>query len=180
MHTNMSRPPINLTDLPCSRSSLLTTVDASAIYDLYRRCDDYFLLQDGQHASASDAEILFTDVPSNMSIDDQFVVGCWEQSSLYALAAILIGYPKPDDWYLGFLLLDPSMRSRGFGQTIYSVIEQWASEHGAHRLLVAVLMENEPALRFWGRLGFDELRMTGPTMYKTKSHLVKEFSRSLA
>lgn len=171
---------LELADLPFGRSSLLTPADASAIHDLYRRCDDYFLLQDGRPASPSDAEILFTDVPSTMSADDQFVVGCWERSGLRALAAVLTGYPNPDDWYLGFLLLDPSVRSRGFGQGMYSVIERWASEHGARRLLVAVLMENEPALRFWKRLGFEELRMTGPTSYKTRRHLVAELARSLA
>lgn len=175
----MSNPPLDFTDLSCASASLLTPADASAIHDLYRRCDDYFLLQDGQHASPSDAEILFTDVPATMSADDQFVVGCWEKSSLCALAAILTGYPKTDDWYIGFLLLDPSIRAQGFGQKFCSVIERWASERGARRLLVAVLMDNEPALRFWSRLGFDELRMTGPTMYKTRSHLVKELARSL-
>lgn len=120
----MSSPLLEPPDLPCGGSRLLTVADAPAIYDLYRRCDDYFLLQDGEHASPSDAAILFSDVPSTMSADDQVVVGCWQGSSLCALAAVLIGYPDAKDWYLGFLLLDPSLRGRGLGPGIYSAIER--------------------------------------------------------
>lgn len=174
--------PILRVDLPVlsyGGARLLGAADAPAIHDLYRRCDDYFLLQDGGIASAAEAETLFTDVPSTMSADDQVVVGWCQEQELYALACILMGYPKPGDWYLSFLLLDPGFRRRGIGHEIYVGLERWASVNGACRMLLAVLAGNEPALRFWQRQGFEELRVTGPTTYKRKEHVVIEFARSL-
>ena len=173
----MSSP--GLPDLPCGRSSLLTPADVPAVFHLYRRCSDYFLLQDGEPASRSDAETLFTDVPSSKSADDQCIVGSWKQSNLFVLAQVLTDYPAAGDRYLGFLLLDPSLRGHGVGRQTYLAIERWSFECGALRMLVAVLQENEPALRFWQSLGFEQLQITGPTRYKSKEHVVLELAKPL-
>ena len=166
--------------LPLGDYRVLTPADIPAIYDLYRRCDDYFLLQDGEQATPRDVELLFNAVPSTRSPDDQIVIGFWQDLNLYGLAAVLTGYPQAEDTYLGLLLLDPSSRNRGFGRKIYPAVEHWASLNGARRMLVAVIRDNEAALRFWGHLGFDKLRVTGPTHYKHKAHVVTELTRSLA
>ncbi len=174
----MSGPRVNMTHL-FGGATLLSPADALAIYDLYRRCDDYFLVQDGQNASLSDADSLFSDVPSSKTSDDQFIVGCWQQSKLFALGAVLTGYPEIDDWYIGLLLIDPSMRSQGHGQRLFSAIERCAAEDGARRLFVNVLVRNQAALSFWKRLGFAEVGATERKTYKSKVHFAQEMARSL-
>lgn len=41
----------------------LTQADAADVADLYNRCSDYFLLQDGAAPTLDDARELFSDVP---------------------------------------------------------------------------------------------------------------------
>src|SRR3546814_2712395 len=45
----------------------LTQADAADVADLYNRCSDYFLLQDGAAPTLDDARELFSDVPPEKS-----------------------------------------------------------------------------------------------------------------
>ena len=56
---------------------LLSRPDVPTILDLLTRCSDYLLLQDGEPATAADADELFTDMPPPKHPDDQHVTGCF-------------------------------------------------------------------------------------------------------
>lgn len=167
---------------PCfgdGRFKLLSPSDSPAVFDLYVRCHDYFILQDGEPASIADAEALFTDVPPGKRPEDQFVLGVYRGRRLCAVALLLTDYPEERDWYLGLLLLDPAIRRKGIGQEIYAAIERWSTAQGARRMLLAVLKDNEAALRFWRASGFDPVRSVGPATFKRKSHERIEMVRTL-
>ena len=176
----MTVRPTESPALPGGVSTLLTLADSVAIASLFARCEDFFILQDGEPATSRDTKALFTDVPSERSASDQLTVGYWKGSDLMGLATLLIGYPHQADWYLGFLLLDPSLRGEGVGAAIFRSLEEWASQHAAKRMLVAVLEQNQRALLFWQRLGFESLRITGPTAFKGKAHLVIELAKGVS
>jgi hypothetical protein len=53
----------------------LTQADAADVADLYNRCSDYFLLQDGAAPTLDDARELFSDVPPEKSAHNQAVLG---------------------------------------------------------------------------------------------------------
>ena len=57
----------------------LTQADAADVADLYNRCSDYFLLQDGAAPTLDDARELFSDVPPEKSAHNQAVgmEGAW-------------------------------------------------------------------------------------------------------
>jgi ribosomal protein S18 acetylase RimI-like enzyme len=159
--------------------TLLSPADVPAIFDLYRRCADYFWLQDGHPAQPSDAGELFTDLPVSKTSEDLHVFGYLHQKRIDAVAALLAGYPGQDDWYLGLLLLDPSLRGQGLGREMYQGIEQWSGAQGAKRMLLAVLQENIAAFRFWRSLGFELIREVAPVSFKKKVHLRYELARRL-
>jgi len=166
-------------DLPSGKLSILLPSQASAVLDLFERCRDYFLLQDGEPAAAADADELFADVPSTKVPDDQFVIGCWQGEKLAGLAALLMDYPGKADWYLGFFLVDPAARGRGLGRTFYAAIERWSAEQGAKRMMLSVIEANVPALQFWRSLGFELVRTVEATKFKQKLHVRQELARKL-
>lgn len=172
----LSRPPACFAR---GAFEFLSPADAPAILGLYDRCADYFLLQDGEPAAASDADELFTDVPPSKRPEDQYVLGYRSEGQLDAVAALLTDHPEPGDWYLGLLLLDPRLRGRGFGREMYAGIERWSVARGAKRMLLAVLEENAPVQRFWRSLGFETARTVKPATFKRKSHVRYELARRL-
>jgi len=146
----------------------LTQADAADVADLYNRCSDYFLLQDGAAPTLDDARELFSDVPPEKSAHNQAVLGWKGPGGLYAIAAILRDYPRDGTWYLGFMIVDAAQRGRGVGRSIYSTVESWAAARGATEIRLAVLEANEAAERFWRSLGFIEYRRVGPDTFKMR------------
>lgn len=162
-----------------STPSKLSEADAAEVAQLYARCADYFLLQDGMAPTIADANELFTDVPPEKDASDQIVLGWRGNDGLYGIAAILRDYPRHGTWYLGFMIVDAAQRGRGVGRSIYAAIEDWAVARGAAEIRLAVLEANEEGERFWRSLGFDEHRRVGPDLFKVKSHRRIELSRRL-
>ena len=158
----------------------LTQADAADVADLYNRCSDYFLLQDGAAPTLDDARELFSDVPPEKSAHNQAVLGWKGPGGLYAIAAILRDYPRDGTWYLGFMIVDAAQRGRGVGRSIYSTVASWAAARGATEIRLAVLEANEAAERFWRSLGFIEYRRVGPDTFKMRSHRRIELSRRLS
>ena len=48
----------------------------------------------------------------------------------------------------------PAHRQQGIGRLLIRKVEDWACLRKAHRLLLMVTSNNEPAIRFYERLGF--------------------------
>lgn len=68
---------------------ILTEHNVGEVADLYTRCTEYFMLQDGEPATLADALELFRDVPEERSSADQIVMGWRGESGLLAMAAVL-------------------------------------------------------------------------------------------
>ncbi|WP_235529467.1 GNAT family N-acetyltransferase [Sphingomonas sp. Leaf242] len=160
--------------------SILTEHDAGDVADLYARCIDYFMLQDGEPATLADAIDLFREVPEEKSSADQTIMGWRNENGLIAVGAILRDYPSDRVWYLGFMIVDSAVRGQGIGRSIHDAIEQWAVVRGAEEMRLAVLEANDAAERFWRSLGYRELRRVGPDTFKLRSHHRVELCRPLS
>jgi ribosomal protein S18 acetylase RimI-like enzyme len=64
-----------------------------------------------------------------------------------------------EDQYVGLfdIVTDPDRRGRGLGTALILSILAWAKEQGAQKAYLQVMLENEPALRLYARLGFEEI-----------------------
>ncbi len=62
------------------------------------------------------------------------------------------------------LYVDPAMRGGGLGRRLYAALSSWFTERGLQHQELEVLVNNEPARRFWAGLGFkpDHLVMRRP------------------
>lgn len=164
---------------PCLSPIELTAADATDVADLYSRCADYFLLQDGAVPTLANAHELFTDVPPEKDAHDQTVLGWRGADGLYAIAAILRNYPHDGAWYIGFMIVDAVQRGQGVGRSIYAWVEQWAAARGATEIRLAVLEANEAGVRFWLSLGFSKVRRVGPNIFNVRIHCRIELNRYL-
>ena len=54
-----------------------------------------------------------------------------------------------------YLAVAPEAWGTGVAQQLVVAVEDWAREHGAHRLVLCVIESNEAAARLYQRLGFE-------------------------
>jgi GNAT superfamily N-acetyltransferase len=57
---------------------------------------------------------------------------------------------------IGHLVTSPSMRNRGVGRALVDVVQSWALERGAEKLVVTTALHRVEAPRFYERLGFEQ------------------------
>jgi GNAT superfamily N-acetyltransferase len=68
---------------------------------------------------------------------------------------IVLGRRRPPDTLLIFSMwVDPSVRRQGVGSRIIAAAEAWAATWGARESVLWVFGGNDPAIRFYQRLGF--------------------------
>ncbi len=60
--------------------------------------------------------------------------------------------------YLGLfdIVIDPEHRRQRHGERLMLALLAWGAQHGAHTAYLQVMCNNEPALRLYEKLGFEE------------------------
>jgi GNAT superfamily N-acetyltransferase len=75
---------------------------------------------------------------------------------------LVLGRRRPPDTVLVFSMwVEPAVRRRGVGAQLIDGIDEWARAWGATSTLLWVFAANEPAIRFYQRIGFI-IEATGP------------------
>jgi GNAT superfamily N-acetyltransferase len=78
------------------------------------------------------------------------------------VVGVVLGRRRPPDELMVFSMwVDPSERRQGVGRALIDAVERWATTWGATSTVLWVFATNEPAMRFYVRLGF-ELQRNGP------------------
>ena len=158
----------------------LTEADAPALQRLFDRCSDYFELLEGRPAGPAAALAELRDGPPERVPHDLFTLGIdGGAGELAGFIGALRHHRRPNQWYLGFLLLAPAWRGHGFGSTAYWAFQHWAAGQGAQSLLLAVLAENERGRRFWQSLGFGSPRSYPVRQIGLKRHILIEYEKDL-
>ncbi len=95
-------------------------------------------------------------------MDAYVLQGIYEEGRMVGIYDLILGFPKPDAWWIGGLMLEPAVRGRGLGREIVDRIAAQAEAAGVRTFWLSVHEQNEPALRFWSRLGFVETERQRP------------------
>jgi GNAT superfamily N-acetyltransferase len=78
------------------------------------------------------------------------------------VVGVVFGRRRPPEELMVFSMwVDPDERRQGVGRALIEAVEQWAATWGATSTVLWVFAANEPALRFYLRLGFS-LDHAGP------------------
>jgi GNAT superfamily N-acetyltransferase len=134
----------------------LGPADIPQIQRLFERCTDFFELVEGAPPGPDDAANELNSVAPGKTIDDTFNFGVFDGDRLVAFAGLARDFPKPSEWWLGLLVIDPAERGRGLGARIHQELVDWIAAQSGTTLWLAVQTNNEAAERFWRRMGFEE------------------------
>ncbi len=157
----------------------LSAADLDLVIQLNEACSDFFLFQNGLPPGEDDAREVFEQVLPHSTGATKLPIGIFQSERLVGVLDILRGYRTNSEWYIGFMLLAPSFRTQGFGTEIHNEFVGYARRAGVHRLLLAVLEENDSARRFWLRLGYRKVKDYPPKPFGNRFHACTEFEMVL-
>lgn len=154
--------------------------DVPRLAGLYQACSDYVLLERGEMPNAGMAREEFENFPPNRTAADKFMFGLKAtDGEIVGLLACDRDYPQAGCWWIALLMIDKSFRGQGVGRAFCDDLFRWLKSRRVKRVELGVLAENEQALRFWQRQGFELLRIAGPVSFGAKEHLVQVLGRAL-
>lgn len=157
----------------CFKRLSILDGDIEPLQDLFRRCTDYYELEEGESTVADAAEHLLLNKPSSLAPEDKIVLGLYSETGLLvAICDLLRNYPSAGEWWIGLLMIDPEYRSAGLGTQILQEVISLANTEQATALWVAPLVQNPKAQRFWERHGFVEQRTTQTTTRSGRTNTV--------
>jgi RimJ/RimL family protein N-acetyltransferase len=152
-------PPTRIADLAVEA---IDERHADAIAEHFERCSDYFELVYGHPPGPAERQSMFIALPEGKTYDDKFTFVLLFEDRVVGDIDLIRDYPEPGEWWLGVLLLDPSVRGLGLGTMIVEAFSDWVADNGAKGLRLAVATQNVEGSRFWRSLSFTELeRRTG-------------------
>jgi ribosomal protein S18 acetylase RimI-like enzyme len=129
----------------------LGLADLPAIDRLYARCADFWLLVEDAIPTADE---LMHELPPGVAAHDKHVLGVDADGELVALIDFVRGFPEPDAWYVGLLVVAPEARGSGLGAALYAHAEETVRARGGTAMRLIVQEQNPRALAFWRRQGF--------------------------
>lgn len=159
---------------------LLTPQDKDILQDLFKRCEDFHVLSNGEGLQGHEAEEALVDRPPKQPLHDMYKIGLFAGENLIGFYDVAKDYPEGDTWYLGLFLVDAKLRGQGMGHKVLTALERWMKEQGAKQVMLSVLEENQSALRFWQREGFTQTRVLPPKTFGRKTHIRFELAKQLS
>lgn len=129
---------------------------APALQRLLDRSTEFWELCEGAPPAPDAAAKEIDSIAPGKTLDDTLCFAVYEGEAMIAFVNLARAFPKPTEWWLALLLLDPEHRRRGLGVQVHREIVDFVAAQGATQLWLAVLTKNEPALRFWTRMGYIE------------------------
>ncbi len=132
----------------------ITESDISAVYRLAKSNRRYYRYLGRIPTRESLTEII-SEVPEGVSRSCKHFVGFYnEDDVLVAVMDLITGYPESDDAFIGWLMVDGEMQGRGIGSGIFADVRAAMKAAGYDYMALAVVKENEEALKFWKDQGF--------------------------
>ncbi|MEM6838089.1 MAG: GNAT family N-acetyltransferase [Cyanobacteria bacterium P01_C01_bin.120] len=159
---------------------LLSPQDAAQLQILFAQCGDFFVMTNGVPAKATAAVEEFTAVPNGKTPEDIRALGLVDNCDRLVGTSIGVqGYPDPQTWWLGLMLLAPEQRRQGLGTGFYRALEQWIADQGYRFVSLCAIAPNTGGRQFWQRLGFENIRQVPSRRYGTRTHDVYVYRRKI-
>lgn len=155
----------------------LNSDDENRIQEFLLECEDYEILETGRGVEPGDARAMLTDLPPNKILADKYVFSVEQGGRMVAVLDIIQNYKAPGTWWIGLLLISPSMRGKGLGSLIVEYIFENLAENSVKEIQLAVLEENEAGRVFWKKMGFKHVETVYGRRHGLKVHNLLVMSR---
>lgn len=153
--------------------------DFEAVKKLIINCSDYFMLLDGYLPDDAAIEALFVHVPPQTPVENLDIMGVFEQGELVAALWATKYYPDKETAYIALYLVSEKHRKKGIGKIGYTHFEAKIREEAFQYLMLAVLKDNQNALRFWYQNDFKLFKSHPLRQFGNKWHEIEEFKKPI-
>jgi len=157
----------------------LTVDDEERIQQFLVDCSDYQWMESGRPVLPEDAHAFLYDLPPGKNLEDKFTFSIEKDTRIIAIFDVLRDYKAKDNWWIGLLLIAPSIRGKGLGRKIVDYIIKNLIRNGVRTVQLAVLEENEAGLLFWQKMGFRQTEIIYGRRHGLKIHNLLVMSRPL-
>jgi GNAT superfamily N-acetyltransferase len=149
--------------------------DVPALQALFERCAAYFQMVQGAPPRPGQAgHWLQHEVPSGASAEARTVFGLLDdEGRLVGAVDATRDHPIAGEWWLGTMILEPSIRGVGLGAGFHAEVLHRLRERGARGVQLCVPRQNPGALRFWTREGYEETGISCVWSAERPAELVK-------
>lgn len=148
------------------------------IEHIFKHSPSYFRYISGQEATPEAAKDTLTELPPGCGYHQKFVFLIELQNQYIGVSDLVLRYPDNETAFLGLLLLNEDFQGKGMGRQAYQLHEQFARENNFHKIRLAVV-ETNPVLDFWRKLGFQETGITRPYQHHLVTSVVKVLEKTL-
>ena len=134
----------------------MTREELPSLLDVYNSNHGYNLLKNGE--SAMTLAELIAEYDATASIPSgHWLVLLIEDRPIGVMHLIVSNSSDQKSW-ISMLLLHADYQRKGYGREAVQLAEQHCLEAGSRHIHHGVVATNELALRFWGKLGYEQYR----------------------
>lgn len=146
---------LDITSFSCDyKARSLTEDDIESVIHLFRSNRKYYR-QLGQKTPGRALTNILNTLPDGSVPEDKHPVGFYDQDNhLIGILDLVIGYPEKSSAYIGWFLLDASLRGAGIGSQLFADIRASLKGQGYCHLSVGVPERSEDGQAFWQKQGF--------------------------
>ncbi|TRW98671.1 GNAT family N-acetyltransferase [Paracoccus sp. M683] len=128
--------------------------DLPLVTAFYADAPDFWLLAEGAAPGPAKAQEFFDDCPPGSDPEASHRLGLFLGDRLSGLAELSFAFPRPEDAYLGLMILGPWAQGAGNGRRFLAHVEALARQADCPSLYLGVLDRNPRGRAFWEREGF--------------------------
>ncbi|MBO7364696.1 MAG: GNAT family N-acetyltransferase [Lachnospiraceae bacterium] len=128
--------------------------DITDVFNLCRENRRYYRYLRTRPSRAALTEVI-TNPPADAShASKKYCVGFYDFDRLVAVLDLVMGYPEPDDAYIGWFVVDANRQGEGIGSQIIADVRAAVKAQGYDYLSLTCVTDNEEANAFWEAQGF--------------------------
>ena len=153
----------------------LTDSDVDAILDLRQHnmlFNEYTEARSTREEIRNDMRI----TPPGITLSDKYFFGFFEGQELIAVMDLIDGYPKPENAYIGFFMMNQRHQGKQIGSAIIGETEDYLRKIGKTAIRLAIDKGNPQSAHFWKKNGFKvifEVDVNGRTKLVAEKPLQK-------
>lgn len=132
--------------------------DLPALQALFERCSAFFQLVHGAPPRRDEAARWLAEAVPGKAPSDRLTFGLRDdEERLVGAVDVVRDYPAAQDYWLGTMVIEPSIRGVGLGAWFHAQVLAWVRAQGARGVQLCVQRQNPGAIRFWAREGYEEI-----------------------
>lgn len=95
-----------------------------------------------------------TILPPQMTYEDKYYMGFFEEDKLIAVMDIVLGYPNVQTAFIGMFMMCKSEQGKGIGSGIVEECAEFLKKQGYRYIRLAIAKGNPQSEYFWKKNGF--------------------------